>query len=49
MDEQHAVFVQPDLTSVRAKMDLFVKVFAGRIADGPSNAASFGHVYSSQG
>src|ERR1039458_3294204 len=49
MDQQHAVFVQPDLTSVRAKMDLFVKVFAGRIADGPSNAASFGHVYSSQG
>src|ERR1019366_57139 len=49
MDEQHAVFVQPDLTSVRAKMDLLVKVFAGRIADGPSNATSFGHVYSSQG
>jgi dipeptidyl aminopeptidase/acylaminoacyl peptidase len=49
MDKQHAVFVQPDLTGVGAKMDLFVKAFAGPVADGPSKAAMFRHLYASQG
>ena len=44
MDKQHAVFVQPDLTGVGAKMDLFVKAIAGPIADGSSKAAMFRHL-----